>query len=870
MFRRKKRSTDDFRQEIQSHLELEADEHRANGKKDDAARAQALRAFGNVTRTEEHFYEHGRALWFDDLARDLRYGFSTMRRNPGFAAAALLTLTLGIGVNTTIFSFVNALLLRPLPVTDSERLVAIYTTDFSGPRLGTSSYPDYLDFARSNALSGVTAYSMQPMSVNFGGSTERLLGHFVTDSYFSVLGLNYMPPGNTAVLGESDVIISRSLWQRNFASDPAVAGRAVLVNGRPYRIAGVAPSGFTGLVRGVPADLWVPISAVPGTPEANRLANRGSRWLFVVGRLADGVNSAKAQAALDVIAGQLYKTHQQDWVDLKGKGRQIRLLPTNESLLVDRTQVVAFLSLLMSVVGIVLLLACVNVANLLLARSAARAREISIRLSLGAGRERLIRQMLTESLLLSCIAGTAGVLAAVQATRLLMRFRPPLPVTVELDLSVDFRVLGFAFAISLLTALVFGLLPAFRSTRLDLTSALKQPNPEAGGSRLLNLRNTLTAAQVALSLLLLIGAGLFIQSLVTAASMDIGFDPRNTVVASVNLPRERYSEERGAAFYDELVRKMDALPGVRSTSLAERIPLGFGGQRTVVRIEGYTPQQGEDMELNFNIVAPRYFETMRIMLVQGREFTGQDTKGAPGAVIVNEALARRYWPGQNPLGKRMRRGSMELAVIGVARDGKYRSLSEQPLPFFYLSLAQYYRDGMSVHVQAHGDPAAMINAIRRTVQSMDNDLPLFDVKTMKEHLGLALLPSRVAAWLLGLFGALALVLALVGIYGVTSYAVSRRTREVGIRMALGARMTDVLAMILRQGMTVVLIGLLFGVGAAISLTRFATSLLYGVSPTDPRTFAGVALLLAAGGLAATFAPAVRAARIQPVNALRHE
>jgi len=480
--------------------------------------------------------------------------------------------------------------------------------------------------------------------------------------------------------------------------------------------------------------------------------------------------------------------------------------------------------------------------------------------------------LFTESLLLSSAAGAAGILLAIWATRLLVRFRPPLPLPIELDLTLDVRVLGFALAASLATALVFGLLPAIRATRPDVGSALKEAVPEAVGRalRMLSLRNTLTVLQVALSLLLLVGAGLFVRSLASATAIDVGFEPRNIVLASMDLDLQRYDESRGLVFYRQLLERIDTLPGVRSSSLADNIPLGFEGQRTFVELEGYTPREGEDMELNFNVVAPRYFETMRIALVRGREFTPQDRAGAPGVIIVNEALARRYWPGENPLGKRVRRGEAHFTVVGLARDGKYRSLSEEPLPYLYLPLFQNYRGLITLQVSTHGEPTAVIGAMRHQLQTLDKNLPLFDITTMEEHLGIALLPSRVAATLLGSFGALALLLAVVGVYGVTSYAVSRRTREVGIRIALGARFTDVLGMILSQGMIVVVIGLVIGMGAALCLTRFASSLLYGVSATDPWTLAGVSLLLGLAGLTATLMPALRAARIPPTEALRYE
>lgn len=874
MFWRRRRSADDFHEEIRAHLQLQTDELKAEGWNEPEARSAARKAFGNITRVEERFYEHGHILWLEDLLRDVRYGLGAMRRNPGFTLAAVLTLALGIGINTTIFSFVNALLLRPLPLPDSNRLLSIYTSDYSGPLYGSSSYPDFLDFRdHSRVFSGVTAYSIEPMSLSGSGvSAQRVMGNSVTRNYFSVLGVKTIR-GRTFLPDDEDVaVLSYGLWRRNFGSNPEIVGRDIVLQGKPFRVAGIAPKGFTGLVRGIPTDIWVPLAAGVGAATADRLVSRDSRWLAVVGRLSAGVDLNQAQAAFRLMATRLHEAYPQDWTDVRKDGRRITLRPANEALMINRAGVVEFLTILMVVVAIVLLLSCVNVANLLLARATTRTKEMSIRLSLGAGRFRLVRQLLAESALLSLIAGTAGVLLAFWATGLLMRFRPPLPMPVELDLGFDTRVLGFALIISLATILIFGVAPAIRMTRPDLISATKETSPGLNrrSARIFNLRNMMTTVQIALSLLLLVGAGLFVRSLVEAASIDIGFKPNNVVLASMNLDLQGYNESRGMTFYRQLLEQTDALPGVKSASLAQIVPLGLRGQRTQVAIEGYTPRNGEDMELNVNRVSPRYFETMGISIIKGRAFTARDREGTPGVVIVNEALARRYWPGEDPLGKRIRDDKADLTVVGVARDGKYRSLSEEPLPYFYLPLFQHYEGRMTLHVRTYGNSAATIRAIRHQVHTLDKDLPLFDVKTMEDHLAIAFLPSRIMAALLGSFGILALLLAVVGIYGVMSYAVSQRTREVGIRMALGARMSNVIRMILRQGMIVVGIGLVVGMGAAISLTRFTSSLLYGISPTDPWTLAGVLLLLAIAGLSATLVPALRAARIHPMEALRHE
>jgi predicted permease len=818
----------------------------------------------------EPLRSQGRVTWLDDLVRDLRHSITLYRRAPGFTLAVVVTLALGIGLNTAIFSFVNALLLRPLPVPRSDRLVSLYTSDFSGPAQGSTSYPDYVDFRdhARDVFAGLAAYSMDLMNLSDSAASDRVQGHAVTENYFAVVGVGV---ARGRVFGPGDenvVIVSHGLWQGLLGGREDVLGQQLTIDGRPAVVIGVAPPGFTGLLRGLPADLWLPFERQP--QHAERLTSRGSRWLSVVGRLADGVELPRAQAACKVVGDQLHRAYPREWTDLKSNGRRITLEPANESmLLVERADILPFMATLMAIVGLVLLLACVNVSNLMLARAAVRNREIAIRLAVGAGRARVLRQLFTESLLLAIAAGLASTLVAFTATTLLVRMQPPLPLRISLDLSPDARVMGFTAAVSLVTAVLFGLLPALRITRPNLTSALKDGACDGGHPlRPGSLRNGLVVVQVALSVILVVGAGLAVRSLRNAGAVDVGFEPRNVVIASLSVGRQGYDEARARAFFDRLTARLETVPGVRSAALASIVPLGFSGQRTRIELQGYAPRDGEDMEVNFNVVGPRYFETMRIPMVQGREFDATDRAGAAGAVVVNEALVRRYWPDRIAIGKQIRRRGTTFTVVGVAGDGKYRSLSEAPLPYFYLSLAQNPRDDLSVHVRTDREPAAVAGAIRGVVRDLDRDLPLTDVRTLEDHLGLALMPMHAAATLLGAFGALALGLAVVGIYSVMAYAVSRQTREIGIRMALGARLGDVLALVLREGLVVVAIGLVGGAAAAVAVTRFATSLFHGVSPTDPTTFAAALALLGVAGLVAALVPALRAARIRPAVALR--
>lgn len=532
-----------------------------------------------------------------------------------------------------------------------------------------------------------------------------------------------------------------------------------------------------------------------------------------------------------------------------------------------------FAALLLTVVGLVLLIACANIANLLLARAAARRKEIAIRLALGAGRWRLIRQLLTESILLALLGGAVGLALAVWGADLLMAFKPPVPIPLEINLPVDWRVLGFLAGLSLLTGIIFGLVPALAASRPEVVGALKDES--GGGTGRGRLRGALVIAQVAVSLLLLICAGLFLRSLQNASSIDPGFDADNLLTVSMDLELQGYNEARGKQFSAQLLERVRAVPGIVSASLANGLPLGFGG-RSGITIEGYNSEQGEDMEVYNSTVAPGYFETLRVPMLQGRTFEAQDHAEAPGVVIVNEAFAKRYWPGQSPLGKRIQTGAVRegtnnapyLTVVGVTRDGKYNSLGEEATPFFYSNLTQQYASSATLIVRTAGNPTDALVTVRNAVESLDKNLPLYDVKTMRQHLGVALLPARLAGGALGIFGLLALLLAAAGLYGVMSNAVAGRTREIGIRMALGADTFEVLRLILQQGMKLVLIGLAIGLAAALALTRLLKSLLFGVSTTDPLTFGVIAGLLTLVALLACWIPARQATKVDPMIALR--
>lgn len=817
----------------------------------------------------------------ENLSQDLRFGARALRRSPGFTAVALLSMALAIGVNTAVFSLINAIVLRPLPVKNPGELVALYAMNSKNSGYSTTSYPDYVDYRQRNeAFSDLAAFSDVPLSLSLDTQSERVDGEIVSGNYFSVLGIE--PVAGRTFLPEEDAqpgaypvaVISYDLWRRLLNASIDIGGKTVALNGQKFTVIGVAPQGFKGLNLESAPDIWIPLMMNEQIkPGFKKFFNeRDSRWLSVVGRLKPSTSLAQAEANVKQLARQLEQTYPKSNEEWSAK-----LIPAEESRIWPeyRQSVIRFLQFLFALAGLVLLMACINVANLLIARGSTRHREIAIRLALGVSRVRLMRQLLTESLMLSILGGVLGLLLAVAASSLIAAFQLPNFTPVELGINLDRSVLTFTLLISILTGLIFGLAPALHFSFVDLVSGLKgKIDAPAGRFRKFTLRNVLSTLQVALSLILLIGATLFLRSLQKAQQVDLGFDPENVSLMSVDLGLQGYDDAKGKTFYTELVQRVEGLPGVRSVSLARMVPFGTSRMSKSIVVEGQSaPPNSGNISVGSNVVSPHYFEALGIRLLRGRDFNEHDGENSPRVAIINETMARRFWPNQDPIGKNFKLSggnSPNVEVIGVVQDGKYRSLQETPRSFMYLPLRQDHQSQMTLHVRSVGQASGVLSSVRQQVQALDHNLPVFDVKTMQEHVAILVSQSRMGATLLGLFGLLSLLLAAGGIYGLTSFHVTKRVHEIGIRIALGAHRGNVVKLIIMETIVMTLAGIALGTIAAFALSRVISSLLFGISPTDPGTFISIPLFLLCVALLSSYIPAWKATKIDPVIALRAE
>jgi putative ABC transport system permease protein len=800
------------------------------------------------------------------LLQDLRYGIRMLLKRPGFTAVAVITLALGIGASTTIFSFVNGILLRPLPYEKPERLVLV---DENAPKRGITSmgvsFPNYLDWREQNtAFEHLSAYDTGGFTLLGGDEPERLRGGVIAYDLFETLGVS--PILGRTFLAEEDrpnqdtvVILSHGLWQRRFGADAGIIGQTVTINSRARTVIGVMPPGFN-----FPevAELWAPLAL------DTKSYTRTDHGLSAIARLKPGVTLQQAQTEMDTIASRI---EAQNPVTNEGLG--VNLIALREGLVSDYRQA---LLILLGVVGFVLLIACANVANLLLARAATRQKEMAIRAALGASTARIFRQLLTESLLLGVMGGALGLVLALWGLDLLLAAIPDqLPFWMKF--SLDGRVLGFTIGIALLTGLIFGVAPALQAAHPDLNETLKEGGRSSGGGSRHGLRRVLVITEVALSLVLLIGAGLMMRSFMRLQHVNPGFNPQNVLTLQVALPQSKYPKgEQRQAFFQQLLERVGALPGVRNVSAVSHLPLSGNLWGRSLTIEGRPVLPvGQAPMINHCVIEPDYFQTMGIPIVMGRDVNAADTSDTNRVTIIDERLAREYWPNESPLGKRIRFGPPEdnepwHTIVGVVGEVRHQRLDTVTRMSVYLPYQEIPTGRMTLAVRTTTNPTSLASAVRDQVRELDRQQPVMNVQTMETVINTSVWQSRLYTMLFGVFGIVALILATVGIYGVMSYTVAQRTREIGLRMALGARSQDVLRLVVGQGAWLTAIGVGIGIGASLALTRLMSSLLFSTSATDPLTFALTALGLAGVALGACFIPARRAAKVDPMVALRYE
>jgi putative ABC transport system permease protein len=853
--------------ELRYHIERQVAEYVSEGMTQEEARRAARREFGGVTQSQEQCREARGVRPVEDLRQDLVFGLRVLRRNPVFSLVAVLTLALGIGANTALFSITNAVVFRPLPFPEPERLLTLWECSAKSERSRLIVSPaNYLDWReQTSSFEEMGAYVEDFYNISEDDTRpERVGGANATASLFRALGVRPLlgrvfGPEDERPDAEGVVLLSHGLWQRRFGGDPSVVGKRVKLNGPEYTVVGVLPPDF--IISPRRYELYRPISF-----HDSQRVNRRGRYLTVIARLRPGVTAEQARAEMNAVGSRLAAQYPEENV---GRSATIDRL--------DRTITwntrTALLTLL-GAVGFVLLIACANVANLLLGQAAGRRKEMAVRAALGAGRLRLVRQMLTESLTLSLLGGLAGLLLAKWGVGLLVSLSPSsLPRAEEAGL--DLRVLGFALLVSTVTGLAFGLVPALQASKVELTDALKSARSTGGGRGSL-ARGALVAAEVALSLVLLVGAGLLVKSFVRLTEVELGFDPAHVVAADISLPYRYNTQEKRTEFYRRLLTRVEAMPGVTSAAVSQSVPLSGEEHGAQFMVVGRAPApDGSDRHGSiYHRVSEGYFKTLGVRLLRGRNLNERDTAGAPGVALVNESLARRVFPGEDPLGKQITLAGDDKPrpreIVGVVSDTRYVTPDVEPYSQIYVSYLAEPWFHMSLVVRAKGDPASLVNGMREELSALDKEVPLANVKEMEEYVHDSLSPQRFSALLLTAFAVAALGLAALGVYGVISGSVARRTHEIGIRIALGARRGDVLRLVVGQGMRPVLPGLGAGLAGAFALTRVLESLLYGVSAFDPSVFAGVSLLLAGTALVACYLPARRATQVDPMMALRHE
>src|SRR6266704_1555861 len=874
-FFRRRRLEDDLDAELRSHLEMAVELNVRKGIAPEDARGEARRSFGGVEQTKENYRDQRGLPMIETTLQDLRFGFRMLRRSPGFSALAVLCLTLGIGANAAVFSWIEGILFRPYPaVTHQERLLALGGTARGEARGNPLSWPDFLDLQRSCTLCETLFVSkIMGTTLSLGDRAERTIGSIVSANYFDAIGVHpilargFEPGEDVGRNAHPVTVISYQLWQGRFKGDPQIVGKTQRLNGVVHTIVGVAPEGFLGTFVGWGMQFWVPAS-MEETFEAGgyKLEDRGARWIEAYVRLKPGVTLAQAQQEISAVAKRLE-------ADYPGtnRGRGIQLWPLWQTPFNNAGTLLPTLEIMLAVVVFVLLIACANVGNLLLVRSFARRHEMTVRLAIGAGRGRLLKQLLTEGLILSAFGAVGGLLVAHWCRHVLVLLFPARAgVRMHLPGEIDWRVLALSAGVCLIATLLLGLVPAMQIGKLDLAGTLKAESAGVVGSRgRAWVRSSLVLVQVSLSFVLLVGAALLLQSLQRIRTASPGFSTHGVLFTAVDLVSAGYDAQRARNFQDELINRVKALPGVESATFARGAPLGYGSfSTTPIAVDGYQPPPEEQPTVQYNEVGPDYLAIVGIPLVSGREFTRADDEKAALVAVVNETMAAHYWRGRNPIGERVQVKGRWMQVVGVAKDSKYQSVRETPKPFFYVPRRQNFSVGGGLYIRTALRPESIGTSLAREVRALDGNLALYEVITLQEQVDRSTSPQQVAVTLVGILGGLALLLAAIGLYGVMSYAVSQSTRELGLRMALGASTSNLLRLVMSRGLTLTAGGVLLGAAVALALTRLLGNLLYKVSPRDPLAFGSAFMVMTIAALAACFLPAWRATRTDPARVRR--
>lgn len=862
-------------EELRSHVEMAVEMNQRKGMSAEEARREALRSFGGVEKTKELYRERRGLPMIETTLQDMRFGFRMLRRSPGFSVLAILCLTLGIGANAAVFSWVEGILFRPYPaVSHQERLLALGGTARGETGGGPLSWPDFVDLQRSCTLFDTLFVSkITGTTLSIGDRAERTIGSIVSANYFDaigvhpILGRGFEPGEDSGRSAHPVTVISYQLWQGRFKGDPQIIGKTQRLNGVVHTIVGVTPEGFYGTFVGWGMQFWVPAS-MEEIFEAGgyKLKDRGARWIEAYVRLKPGVTREQAQEETSAVAKRL----EADYPDTN-RGRSMQLWPLWKTPFNNAGTLLPTLEIMLAVVFFVLLIACANVGNLLLVRSFARRHEMTVRLAIGASRGRLMKQLLTEGVILSAFGAVGGLLVAHWCRHaLVLLFPARAGVSMHLPGEIDWRVLAVSAGVCLIATLVVGLVPAMQSGKIDLAGALKSDSAGVVGSRGRGwIRSGLVVVQVSLSFVLLVGAGLLLQSLQKIRTSSPGFSTHGVLFTAVDLVSAGYDAQRAQNFQDELMNRVKALPGVESAAFARATPLAYGSfSSTPIAVDGYQPPPEEQPTVEYNEVGPDYFVTMGIPLVSGREFTRADDERAALVAVVNETMAGRYWRGKDPIGERVQVKGRWMRVVGVAKDSKYRSVRETPTPFFYVPRRQNFSVGAGLYVRTPQSPETMATAVAREVHALDGNLAPYEMITLQEQVDRSTSPQMVAVTLVGVLGALALLLAAIGLYGVMSYAVSQSARELGLRMALGADVSNVWRLVMSRGLWLVAGGVVLGGAVALGLTRLLGNFLYKVSPRDPLAFGAAFAVMTIAALAACFLPALRATRTDPARALR--